>query len=125
MILLRQELKSYLKFSLLLPFSKAQSVLSSVNLFLITISRSLSREGRLCVWGDQIEYIFFIEFINTSLNFDGPFKFKCSLLLFRCLFRLMALALSIKCIFTCDTSFVNRNLPLLLCRSTYRFLVLC
>ena len=122
---LRTELKLYLNFSLLLPFSKAQSAWSSVSLFLISV-RSLSRESQLCLWGYQTEYIFFIEFINTSLNFAERFKFKCNLLLFRCLFGLMTLALSIKCIFTFEnTSFVNRKLPLLLCRSTYRFLVLC
>ena len=74
---LRKELKKYLKFSLLLPFPKTRSILSSVNFFLISVI-SLSWEGWFCVWGDQIEYIFLIEFTNKSRNFAKPFKCKCN-----------------------------------------------
>ena len=48
----------------------------------------------------KLNTCFLIDFINKSHNFAEPLKFKCNLLLFRCFFGLMTLALSIKCIFT-------------------------
>ena len=68
-----------LKFSFLLPFSKTQSILSSANLFLISV-RSLSSEDWPYLWGDQIEDTFLIEFINKSRNFAKLFKFKSNFL---------------------------------------------
>ena len=89
-------LSNYLKFSSLLSFSKTQSILSSVNVFLL----ELYHKKTDCVWEDQIKYILLIEFINKLHNLAESFKFKCYLLLFTCFFGLMTLALSIKCILT-------------------------
>ena len=67
----------HIKFSLLLPFSKTMVLI--ISQLIPYLLYTLITEDLLCVWGDQIEYIFLIEFTNKLHNFAEPFKFKCTL----------------------------------------------
>ena len=70
-----------IKFSLLLPFYKTIIIIRTYSLFVLD-----PHHGRSAL-GDQIGYIFLIEFSNKLCNFAEPFKSKCNLKNTRVLWR--------------------------------------